>query len=86
MSPSVFRTRLATALLMASAVVLAGCSSDPDSGSDLPQAGTGSKPISRSAPSKVNTGTQTLGRVVDETRRRRDVIRQLDSIFKSSQP
>lgn len=86
MSPSHFPTRLATALLMAAAMVLAGCSSDPESESDLTPPPASSKPVSRSAPAKTYTRTPTLGRVVDETQRRREVLRQLDSIFKPSQP
>ena len=39
------------------------------------------------APTVKRSGSEpTLGRVVDETKRRRQVIRQLESIFQSSQP
>ena len=63
--------------------VLSGCgSSAPESGSDMPE-----RPEPRAYKTPVTKSTQpTLGRVVDESRRRREVIRQLETIFANPKP
>ncbi len=80
---------LIAGLALASLVLggsLTGCSStDEETAADLPQPHLGTKQYEK--PAIKRSGTQpTLGRVAGETQRRRQVIRQLESIFQSPQP
>lgn len=72
--------------VLITALGLAGCgSSGPETGADLSPVPPEPRPYK--TPAAKSGGNQpTLGRVVDETRRRREVIRQLDSIFKNPNP
>jgi len=77
-----------SALVVAAVVTLwlAGCASSEETAADLPQPEAQSRPTYRTPATRKQLPASNLGRIVDEAERRRQVIRQLDEIFKTSQP
>ena len=81
--PHFARTARFIAALSLAGLLSACSSSGEETGSDMPP----SRPVTKQyKPPPRATSEPTLGRVVDESRRRREVIRQLESIFQSPNP
>ena len=76
----------AAAFGLAAALALGGCGSDPETAHDLPPPDSVSRPVFKTPPPRNAMPAPTLGRVVEESERRRRVIRQLDAVFENSQP
>jgi len=77
---------VAAAALGPLALGLGGCASSEETGADLPRPEAQARPTYKTPPTRKNAPPNSLGRIVDETERRRQVIWQLDQIFKSSNP
>jgi hypothetical protein len=68
------------------ALGLGGCASSEETDADLPRPEAQARPTYKTPPTRKTAPPKSLGRIVDETERRRQVIWQLDQIFKSSNP